>query len=45
MIIYTHDDCLKKFNGNNHPERKERLESILRSIKSSNLKVEFKEAP
>ncbi len=45
MIIYTHDDCLKKFNGNNHPERKERLESILSSIKSSNLKVEFKEAP
>ena len=45
MIIYTHDDCLKKFNGNTHPERKERLESILSSIKSSNLKVEFKEAP
>ena len=45
MIIYTHNDCLKKFNGRNHPERKERLESILSSIKSSNLKVEFKEAP
>ena len=45
MIIYTHNDCLKKFNGNTHPERKERLESILSSIKSSNLKVEFKEAP
>ena len=45
MIIYTHNDCLKKFNGHNHPERKERLESILSSIKSSNLKVEFKEAP
>ena len=45
MIIYTHNDCLKKFNGNGHPERKERLESIINSIKSSNLKVEFKEAP
>ena len=45
MIIYTHNDCLKKFNGHNHPESKERLESIFSSIKSSNLKVEFKEAP
>ena len=45
MIIYTHDDCLKKFNGHAHPEKKERLESIINSIKSSNLKVEFKEAP
>ena len=45
MIIYTHNDCLKKFNGHTHPERKERLESIISSIKSSNLKVKFKEAP
>ena len=45
MIIYTHNDCLRKFNGNNHPERKERLESIISSIKSSNLKVEFRDAP
>ncbi len=45
MIIYTHNDCLKKFNGHTHPERKERLERILSSIKSSNLNVEFKEAP
>ena len=45
MIIYTHNDCLKKFNGHTHPERKERLESILNSIKSSNLEVEFKKAP
>ena len=22
MIIYTHQDCHKKFNGFNHPERK-----------------------
>ena len=45
MIIYTHNDCLKKFNGHAHPERKERLEIISSSIKSSNLKLEFKEAP
>ena len=45
MIIYTHEDCLKKFNGEGHPERKERLDSIIGSIKSSDLKVYFKEAP
>ena len=45
MIIYTHNDCLKKFNGHAHPERKERLESIISSIKSSNLQVQYKEAP
>jgi acetoin utilization deacetylase AcuC-like enzyme len=45
MIIYTHNDCFKKFNGQGHPERKERLESIISSIKSSNLKVDFKDAP
>ena len=45
MIIYTHEDCLKKFNGRGHPERKERLLSIVSSIKSSNLNVKFKEAP
>ena len=37
MIVYTHEDCLKKFNGNGHPERKERLTSILDAIKSSDL--------
>ncbi len=45
MIIYTHNDCLLKFNGQGHPERKERLESIISSIKSSNLIVKFKESP
>ena len=45
MIVYKHDDCLKKYNGHGHPERKERIESILNSIKSSNLKVDFKDAP
>ena len=45
MIVYSHPDCLLKFNGQGHPERKERLDSILKSIKSSDLKVKFKEAP
>ena len=45
MIIYSHPDCQLKFNGLNHPERKERIESIISSIKSSNLKVIFKNAP
>ena len=45
MIVYSHPDCLLKFNGQGHPERKERLDSILKSIKSSNLKVEFRAAP
>ncbi len=45
MIVYTHKDCLLKFNGQGHPERKERLESIISSIKSSNLAIEFKDAP
>ena len=45
MIIYTHSDCLLKFNGQGHPERKERLESIISSIKSSDVNVEFKDSP
>ncbi len=46
MIVYTHRDCLKKFNGPNHPEKKERLESIITSMKSSpELNIIFKEAP
>ncbi len=45
MIIYTHEDCLLKFNGYGHPEKKERLESIISSIKLSDLTVEFKDAP
>ena len=45
MIVFTHKDCLKKFNGHDHPERKQRLESIISSIKSSSLNIEFKEAP
>jgi len=46
MIVYTHNDCLKKFNGQNHPERKERLINIINSLKlSPELKINFKEAP
>ena len=46
MIIYTHNDCFKKFNGQNHPERKERLETIINTLRSSpKLKINFKEAP
>ena len=46
MIVYTHNDCLKKFNGQNHPERKERLMSIIKVLQSSpELEVNFKEAP
>ena len=45
MIVYTHKDCLLKFNGHGHPERKERLETIISSIKSSNFTVVLKNAP
>ena len=46
MLIYRHKDCLLKNNGLNHPERKERIDSILDSIKQlTDLKVEFKDAP
>ena len=46
MIVYTHNDCKKKFNGHNHPERKERLESIINSLQDSpELNINFKEAP
>lgn len=46
MIVYTHNDCLKKFNGQNHPERKERLISIIKVLQSSpDLEINFKEAP
>lgn len=46
MIVFKHEDCLLKDNGFNHPERKERIESILESIeKIKNLKIVFKDAP
>ena len=46
IIVYTHSDCLAKDNGPNHPERKERLETVIESVKElENLDIEFKEAP
>ena len=46
MIVYTHNDCLKKFNGSGHPERKERLDTIINSLRSTpELKIKFKNAP
>ena len=46
MIVYTHNDCLKKFNGRNHPERKERLISVIKKLKASpELQINFKDAP
>ena len=32
VIVYTHSDCLAKENGLNHPEKKERLQVIFKSI-------------
>ena len=46
MFIYSHPDCLLKDNGFNHPERKERLDSVIESIKQiKNDQITFKEAP
>ena len=46
MLVYTHSDCQLKDNGLNHPERKERLETIIESIKQiKDFKINFKEAP
>ena len=44
--VYSHEDCLKKNNGIGHPERKERLETVLKSIKEiKDIKINLKEAP
>ena len=46
MIIYKHSDCLLKDNGLNHPERKERIDSILKSIEQiKDFEINFKDAP
>ena len=46
MLVYTHSDCQLKDNGLNHPERKERLETVIESIKKiKDFKIIFKEAP
>jgi len=33
IIVYTHPVCLAKDNGPNHPEKNERLQGILKSIR------------
>ena len=46
MIVFTHNDCFKKFNGHGHPESKERLNSIINTLKTSpEIKINFKDAP
>ena len=44
--VYSHSACLSKENGEGHPERKERLESILDSIQRiDDIYIDLKEAP
>ena len=44
--IYSHPDCLKKDNGLNHPERMERLETILAAIDDlEEIEINTREAP
>ena len=46
IIIYTHPDCLLKDNGQHHPERRERLEIILKSIQDiKSIGIEIKKSP
>ena len=46
LIFYSHADCLLKDNGLNHPERKERLDTIIKSINQiDDLVIIKKEAP
>ena len=46
MIVYRHSDCSLKDNGLNHPERKERINCILESIKQiEDFKIDLKDAP
>ena len=46
LIVYSHLDCLLKNNGANHPERKERLDTILKSINEiEGISIQQKEAP
>ena len=46
MLVITHKECLLKENGPDHPERKERLISIIDSIKKINeYKIKIVEAP
>ena len=45
LIIFSHEECLLKYNGKNHPERKERLEIILKNIKKiKDINIIYKKA-
>jgi len=46
IIVYTHSDCILKDNGLNHPEKKERLQAVLKSIQNISIDgVEIFDAP
>ena len=46
IVVFTHSDCLLKDNGPNHPERKDRLDAVLKSIKEiSDISSDIKVAP
>ena len=46
LTFYSHKECLIKDNGINHPERKERLETIIKSVHEiKKIFVQFKDAP
>ncbi len=46
MVVYTHPECLLKNNGLNHPETRERLDSILKSISGiKDIEIQIKKAP
>ena len=45
ILVFTHSDCLLKYNGSNHPERRERLDTVLKSIKEiSGMEISINEA-
>jgi len=46
ITVFSHTDCIAKDNGVSHPERKERLEVLLESIRNiTELNISFKESP
>ena len=46
LIFYSHNDCLLKDNGDSHPENKNRLKVILKSIDEiKNIKIKKKDSP
>ena len=46
MIVISHNECLLKDNGFNHPEKKERIDSVMSSIKEiTKFEINFKDAP